>query len=128
MFGWFKKRPKVGIQFFNTHGRKKELFEPMRRGRVSMYNCGPTVYNYVHIGNLRSNVLADITRRVLEHAGYSVTQVMNITDFGHLVGDADDTEDKMLVGLKREGLELTMENMFALASRYVDAFKEDAAA
>ncbi|MEK7530300.1 MAG: cysteine--tRNA ligase [Patescibacteria group bacterium] len=128
MFGWFKKKPKTEIQLFNTHGRKKEIFEPMRRGRVSMYNCGPTVYNYTHIGNFRAFLLGDIIRRTLEHAGYRVTQVMNITDFGHLVGDADDTEDKMLVGLKREGLALTMENMFALASKYVDAFKEDAAA
>ena len=125
MFGWLAKKTKVEIQFFNTHGRKKELFEPMRRGRVSMYNCGPTVYNTPHIGNLRAALLPDIIRRTLEHAGFAVTQVMNITDFGHLVGDSDDGEDKMTVGLKREGLPLTMENMLAMASKYAQAFQDD---
>lgn len=128
MFGWFRRAPKSGIRLFNTKTRSKEIFEPLSSGAMKMYSCGPTVYNYIHVGNLRSFLMSDVIRRVFEYAGYSVTQVMNVTDFGHLVGDADDTEDKMLVGLKREGLEPTMENMHALASQYVEAFKEDIAA
>lgn len=106
----------------------KEAFVPLRAGKVSLYSCGPTVYDYPHIGNARSFVFSDIVRRVFTYAGYDVKQVINITDFGHLVGDADDTEDKMLIALKREGLEPSMENMFMVASKYIDAFREDIAA
>jgi cysteinyl-tRNA synthetase len=122
---FFQKKPTEKIFLFNTKGREKQLFEPIKPDVVRIYSCGPTVYDFVHIGNLRSFLLSDIVRRTFEYAEYKVTQVMNITDFGHLVGDADDTEDKMLLGLKREGMAFTMENMFLLASRYVDAFTED---
>ena len=128
MFGWFSKRPSALIKLFNTKGRELQDFEPVTQGAMKLYTCGPTVYNYIHIGNLRAFLLSDLIRRTFEYAGYKVTQVMNLTDFGHLVGDADDTEDKMSVALKREGMESSMENMFLVATKYADAFKEDIAA
>ncbi len=129
MIGWlFKSVPKSRITLFNTKGREMQNFEPLSRGVMKLYTCGPTVYNFIHIGNLRAFLLSDIVRRTFEYAGYKVTQVMNLTDFGHLVGDAEDTEDKMSVALKREELEPTMENMYAVATKYANAFKEDMAA
>lgn len=126
MFGWqLRVAPASRISLFNTKGRVLQDFEPLSRGVVKMYTCGPTVYNFVHIGNLRAFLVSDIIRRTFEYAGYKVTQVMNITDFGHLVGDTEDTEDKMSVALKREGMAPTMENMYAIATKYADAFKED---
>ncbi len=125
MFGLFGARVTGELSLYNTAGKKKEVFVPLKNGAVSMYSCGPTVYSCVHIGNLRAFLLSDILRRAFEYSGYTVTQVMNITDFGHLVSDGDDGEDKMMKGLKREGMAPTMENMFLLASRYVNAFKED---
>lgn len=125
---FFKKKPKAAITLFNTLGRKKEVFEPLKAGHVKMYSCGPTVYDYAHVGNLRAAVFPDILRRTLEYAGYTVFQVMNLTDFGHLTSDADEGEDKMTVALKREGKELTVENMLALAGVYVEAFKKNIAA
>ena len=122
---FFSKKPASGIYVFNTKGREKQLFEPLKSGEVRMYSCGPTVYDFAQIGNLRSYVLSDTIRRTFEYAGYKVVQVINLTDFGHLVGDADDTEDKMLIALRREGLEPTMENMSAVATKYIEAFKED---
>jgi len=127
MFGWWAKSPDSGIQLFNTAARKKEAFVPITHGAVKIYTCGPTVYDYATIGNFRSYVFADVLRRTLEYAGYRVTQVVNITDFGHLVSDADEGEDKMIKGLKREGLPLTMEGMSQLATKFGDAFKEDMA-
>lgn len=123
----WKKKPKVEITLFNTLGRKKEVFTPLKPGQVKMYSCGPTVYDYVTVGNLRAAVFPDALRRTLEYAGYQVTQVMNLTDFGHLTSDADEGEDKMTIALKREGKELTMNNMFAVAGFYADAFKKDIA-
>lgn len=129
MIGWlFKSVPKSRIRLFNTKGRELQDFEPISRGVMKLYTCGPTVYNYIHIGNLRAFLLSDIVRRTFEYAGYKVTQVMNLTDFGHLVGDAEDTEDKMSVALKREELSPTMENMYVVATKYANAFKEDIAA
>jgi cysteinyl-tRNA synthetase len=125
MFGLFGARVTGELSLYNTASKKKEIFVPLKNGALSMYSCGPTVYSYVHIGNLRAFLLSDLLRRTFEYSGYTVTQVMNITDFGHLVADSDDGEDKMMKGLKREGMEPTMENMFLLASRYVNAFKED---
>jgi cysteinyl-tRNA synthetase len=90
-----------------------------------MYNCGPTVYNTQHIGNLSAFVFADTLRRVLEWNGLAVKQVINITDVGHLVSDADEGEDKMTKGLKREGLAPTLENMRNLGERYAKEFIED---
>lgn len=113
------------LTFYNTLTRTKEPFEPLVPGKAGMYNCGPTVYDRVHIGNLRAYIFSDTLRRVLEHNGFSVTQVVNITDVGHLASDADTGEDKMMKGLKREGLPVTLEGMHDLATTYVDAFLED---
>lgn len=93
--------------FYNTLTRKKEVFEPLVAGQVKMYTCGPTVYDYVHIGNLRSYVMADTVRRALEVEGFNVTQVKNITDVGHLTADdiaqGDSGEDKIERKAKAEG-------------------------
>lgn len=122
---FFKKRQVASIELFNTKGREKQVFEPLKEGQMKMYSCGPTVYDYVHIGNLRAYLLSDIVRRTFEYAGYKVLQVMNFTDFGHLTSDEDEGEDKMMKALRREGKELTMENMFALATTYIDAYQKD---
>ena len=107
---------------YNTLSRKKELFEPLHPPKVGMYTCGPTVYNYAHIGNLRSYIFADTLRRVLAYNGYKVTQVMNITDVGHLTSDADEGEDKMEKGARREG-----KSVWEIAEHYTEAFKADIA-
>ncbi len=90
-----------------------------------MYTCGPTVYGPAHIGNLRADLLPDLIARLLMNAGYRVQRVINITDFGHLISDGDDGDDKMTKGLKREGMKLTLENMRALAERYTATFLND---
>lgn len=113
------------IHLTNTISRKKELFEPIKPGSVGMYHCGPTVYDFIHIGNLRAFLLGDMVRRVFEYNNYEVNQVMNITDIGHLVSDGDDGDDKMTKGLKREGLAVNLENMLKLARKYEDAFVLD---
>ena len=84
------------IRFYNTMSRKTEIFEPIEPMKVKMYACGPTVYNYAHIGNLRTYIFEDLLKRLFLHAGYEVNHVMNITDVGHLTGDNDDGEDKMV--------------------------------
>lgn len=113
------------IKLYNTLSRKNEEFRPINEKVVSMYHCGPTVYDRAHIGNLRSYVFADTLRRVMEYNGYEVKQVINITDIGHLVSDGDLGEDKMTKALLRENKPLTMEAMYELATRYFDLFKED---
>lgn len=115
------------IYLTNTLSKEKEVFTPIKPGSVSMYHCGPTVYDSIHIGNLRAFLLADITRRVFEYNNYHVDQVMNITDIGHLVSDGDDGDDKMTKGLKREGMEVSLENMLKLARKYEDVFLNDIA-
>ncbi len=115
------------LRLFNTLGRKLEEFTPLNPPTVGMYNCGPTVYDRAHIGNLRTYVFSDTLRRVLERNGYRVNQVMNITDVGHLTSDADSGEDKMTKGLKREGLPLSLSGMHDLATKYTEAFLEDIA-
>lgn len=94
---------KMEIYLHNTLGNKKEKFVPIEDGHVSMYNCGPTVYNYAHIGNLRSYVFADTLKRMFEWNGYVVKQVINLTDVGHLTSDADFGDDKVEKAAKREG-------------------------
>jgi cysteinyl-tRNA synthetase len=116
---------KKKIIFYNTLSRTKEEFSPIDASEVKMYTCGPTVYNYAHIGNLRSYVFADILRRTLKYNGFKVKQVMNITDIGHLSSDADSGEDKMTKGLLREGKELNLKNMRELAEFYTQKFRED---
>ena len=113
------------IKLHNTLGGKKEEFSPIDKNEVKMYTCGPTVYNYAHIGNLRAYVFADVLRKTLEYSGFGVNQVMNITDIGHLASDQDSGEDKMTKGLVREGKALTLENMRWLAEKYTGKFKED---
>lgn len=90
------------LKLFNTLTRKKELFTPLNENLVTMYNCGPTVYDYAHLGNLRGYVNANLLRRVLEHEGYEVKQIINITDVGHLTDDGDDGDDKIEKGALRE--------------------------
>ena len=107
------------IRFFNTLTRKEEVFRTLEQGVVKLYCCGPTVYNYQHIGNLRTYVFEDILVRVLRYAGYQVRHVMNITDVGHLVSDADEGEDKMLVAAKRE-----KKSSHEIAGFYTDVFFE----
>ena len=90
------------LRLYNTLGRKLEIFKPLKKTSVGLYTCGPTVYNYAHIGNLRTYVFEDILERVLKADGYRVKRVMNITDVGHLTSDADEGEDKLEKGAKRE--------------------------
>lgn len=116
------------VYFFNTLGKEKQLFETLRKGHVKTYTCGPTPYDRMHIGNMSSIVFADVLRRALEWNGYTVKQVTNVTDFGHLVSDGDTGEDKMSKGLRREGKTFTMENMLALAKKYANVYFEDARA
>jgi cysteinyl-tRNA synthetase len=108
------------MQLYNTLTRAKEEFVPLDPGKVKMYCCGPTVYNFAHIGNLRTYIFEDILRRTLKFNGFEVTHVMNITDVGHLESDADEGEDKMEKGAEREGL-----TVWEIARKYEDAFFAD---
>ncbi len=106
------------IYLFNTLGREKQEFHPIDKGEVRMYTCGPTVYNYLHIGNLRAYVFADILKRTLRYNGYKVKHIMNVTDVGHLTSDADSGDDKMVKALIREGKPLTIDAMRSVADQY----------
>lgn len=108
------------IYLYNTKSRSREEFKPIKEGQVSLYSCGPTVYHYAHIGNLRAYVFADILRRTFLSAGYTVQHIINITDVGHLVGDGDDGQDKLEKGAKREG-----KNVWEIAKMYTDAYFKD---
>lgn len=115
----------MSLFLYNTLTGRKEEFKPLTGNEVRLYTCGPTVYNYAHIGNLRAYIFADILRRTLEYNGYTVKQVMNITDVGQLTSDADEGEDKMVKALKREGKPLTLEAMREVADKYTAAFFDD---
>ncbi len=108
------------LSLFNTYGRKIQEFKPQQDNQVKMYTCGPTVYNFAHIGNLRTYVFEDILKRVLLHKGYNVLHIMNITDVGHLTSDADEGEDKMEKGAKREG-----KSVYEIAKFYEKKFFDD---
>lgn len=108
------------VYFFNTLTRKVEQFIPNVDGKVAMYTCGPTVYHFAHIGNLRSYIMEDILEKTLRYVGYDVKRVMNITDVGHLTSDADTGEDKMLKGAKREH-----KTVMEIAKYYTDDFFDD---
>ncbi len=108
------------IRFFNTLTKKVEDFVPNEPGKVKLYTCGPTVYHYAHIGNLRCYIMEDILDRTLRYFGYDVKRVMNITDVGHLSGDSDDGDDKMVAGAKREH-----KTVMQIAKFYTDAFFND---
>ncbi len=113
------------LKLFNTLTRKKETFKPIRGKNVGIYTCGPTVYWYAHIGNLRTYLFEDVLKRVLLYNGYKVRHVMNITDVGHLTSDMDEGEDKLVLALKREGKPLNRQSMIELAEYYTNVFKKD---
>lgn len=108
------------MNLYNTLTKKIEEFKPNQEGKVKMYTCGPTVYHFAHIGNLRSYIMEDVLEKSLRYAGYDVKRVMNITDVGHLSSDADSGEDKMLMGAKRE-----KKTVMEIAEFYRNAFFED---
>ena len=110
------------LRIYNTLTRKVEQFIPNEEGKVGMYTCGPTVYHFAHIGNLRSYIMEDLLEKTLRYIGYDVKRVMNITDVGHLSSDADTGEDKMLKGAKREH-----KTVMEIAKFYTDAFFADCA-
>lgn len=110
------------IYLFNTMGRSLQTFVPLRDSSVGFYGCGPTVYNFAHIGNLRTYIFEDILVRTLRRFGYSVTHVMNITDVGHLSGDDDTGEDKMVKSARERG-----KSVLEIAQFYTDAFFADTA-
>lgn len=113
------------INLYNTETSTLELFEPHDAKAVKIYSCGPTVYDYAHIGNLRSYIFSDILKRTLIRNGYLVNHTINYTDFGHLTDDGDAGEDKMMKGLKREGLPVTLQSMVELSNQYIKAFEDD---
>lgn len=108
------------IFLYNTLTRQKEEFVSIKKSEVGLYTCGPTVYNYAHLGNLRAYLFDDFLKRTLEYNGYSVEHVMNITDVGHLTGDMDMGDDKLELGAKREG-----KSAWDIAAFYEEAFKKD---
>ena len=110
------------MKIYNTLTKRVEEFRPNVEGKVSMYTCGPTVYHFAHIGNLRSYLMEDVLEKLLRYSGYDVKRVMNITDVGHLSSDADTGEDKMLKGAKREH-----KTVMEIAKFYMDAFFSDCA-
>jgi cysteinyl-tRNA synthetase len=110
------------IQLYNSLERKKSEFSPIQPGKVGLYTCGPTVYNFAHIGNLRTYIFEDILKRVLRYNDFQVKHVMNITDVGHLTGDRDMGEDKMEKGARREG-----RTAWEIAEFYTRAFESDIA-
>ena len=110
----------MDIYLYNTLSRQKELFHPTYPQKVGLYTCGPTVYNYAHLGNLRTYIFTDILKRVLLYNGFEVRHIMNITDVGHLTGDRDMGVDKLEQGAQKEG-----KTAWELAAYYTDAFKSD---
>ena len=108
------------MYLYNSATHKKEEFKTHTPGHVEMYTCGPTVYHFAHIGNLRSYIMEDVLEKYLRYAGYDVNRVMNITDVGHLTSDADEGEDKMLKGARREH-----KTVLEIAKYYTDAFFDD---
>ena len=110
------------MQIYNTLSHKKEEFVPNTAGKVAMYTCGPTVYHYAHIGNLRSYIMEDVLEKYMRYDGLDVKRVMNITDVGHLTSDGDTGDDKMLKGAKREH-----KSVMEIAEFYTKAFFEDCA-
>ena len=110
----------MDIQFYNTLTRKKEIFKPIKKGKVGMYTCGPTVYWYQHIGNLKAYLFSDILKRVLLYNGLKVKHIINVTDVGHLTSGADEGEDKMEIAAQKEG-----RTAKEIATYYFEIFKED---
>ncbi|OGG86022.1 cysteine--tRNA ligase [Candidatus Kaiserbacteria bacterium RIFOXYB1_FULL_46_14] len=126
LFGFLHKRPALPtIHLHNTATGRKEEFKSLEKGVVTMYSCGPTVYDHIHIGNLRAYLLPDLLTRLFLRYGYKVKSTINFTDFGHLTDDADAGEDKMMKGMRREGYEITLENMRIFPLPYIESFKND---
>jgi cysteinyl-tRNA synthetase len=115
----------MALKLYNTLGRKKQTFKPIKDKEVGMYTCGPTVYWFAHIGNMRTYIFGDILKRILLYNGFKVKHVMNITDVGHLTSDAEEGEDKMIKALRREGKPITVEAVKEVAKFYTDAFVAD---
>ena len=110
------------MKIYNTLTRKIEEFAPHNKDRVTFYSCGPTVYHYAHIGNLRNYVCNDLLDRTLRYIGYKVERCMNITDVGHLKSDSDSGEDKMVASAKKEH-----KSVLEIAEYYTESFKKDCA-
>ncbi|MBR6779282.1 MAG: cysteine--tRNA ligase [Clostridia bacterium] len=108
------------MRLYNSETRNIEEFKTVKPNEVSMYTCGPTVYHFAHIGNLRTYIMEDVLEKALKYVGYNVKRVMNITDVGHLASDGDTGEDKMLAGAVREN-----KSVMEIAAQYTDAFKQD---
>jgi cysteinyl-tRNA synthetase len=113
----------MDLTLFNTLGREKQVFKPIAAGKAGVYTCGPTVYNFQHIGNFRTFLFEDFLKRVLLYNGFDVTHIMNITDVGHLVSDDDEGEDKMEKGSEREG-----KTVWEISEHYTRVFMDDAKA
>jgi cysteinyl-tRNA synthetase len=125
MFGFSGPRLRLPIVFFDTAANQKREFTPLQKRVVTMYSCGPTVYDHIHIGNLRAYLVPDLIKRVLMYNGYQVKHTINFTDFGHLTDDGDNGEDKIMKGMHRDGFEITLENMLIFAEPYIESFKRD---
>ena len=110
----------MGLKLYNSMGKEMQEFIPIKKGFVGFYGCGPTVYKYAHVGNLRAYVFQDVLKRVLKFLGYDVKHVMNVTDIGHLSDDGDDGEDKMIKSAREQGLTVSQ-----IADFYLDAFLKD---
>ena len=108
------------MKIYNTLTRKVEDFIPYNKNEVKMYTCGPTVYHFAHIGNLRTYIMEDVLEKTLNYVGYNVTRCMNITDVGHLSSDADTGDDKMVKSAKKEN-----KTVLDIAKYYTDAFFSD---
>ena len=108
------------MELYNTLTRKVEKFVPNNEGIVKLYTCGPTVYHFAHIGNLRSYIQEDVLEKYLNYVGYKVERVMNITDVGHLTGDSDDGSDKMVNSAKKEN-----KSVLDIAKFYTEKFSQE---
>lgn len=120
--GGFTLKTMADLRIFNTKSRSVELFKPVGEGEVGLYTCGPTVYDFAHIGNLRTYIFEDVLKRVLLWDGFAVRHVMNVTDVGHLTSDGDEGEDKMEKGAARAG-----KTVWEVASFYEEQFFKDIA-
>ncbi len=132
MFNLFKPKEKnqetiakLPLMLTNTKSGKLETFKPINEDCVSIYSCGPTVYDIPHIGNLRAYVFVDTLIRTLHYNGYNTNHTVNFTDFGHLTDDGDDGDDKMMKALRREDMDISLESMRMLSDRYIKAFMDD---
>ena len=114
------KKGLIIMKIYNTLTHKVEEFSPNEEGKVKMYTCGPTVYNYAHIGNLRTYIFEDILEKSLKYLGYEVLRCMNITDVGHLTSDSDSGDDKKIKSAKKE-----KKSVLEIAKFYTEAFKKD---